>query len=401
MSNNNIIILIFFFLISTSYGMNPKESTTLRKLEDNEDTSIPSYNKDEYDSVTKQLDEKISNKPTLLGFGKFQRSENKFNGMSIFFKNIAKRVQINPFKKYIYFKVIFRKKNNNRYLEENEEENKVVSGFLDEKTLSEKFVEYSVKNILDNEDDYFDIKPNFRFLNENVTDEKTLELVEKELDGKYNAISYSRNFNFKNISEQKELDTSSILYFNAFNIINIYTLIYKIKGNFSREIESISENMTFEYYEQGETLRTLESKIEEVKNENNNYSLYLKFNDFVNADLNNYCKATIPRSNITLKRSLEEENPIELYLWSYDEDLLKFDENPQPNHFGRKIASSSGLSGGAIAGIVIACAVALIGVAITFIYFNKPTIKPKDARAIEFYNNSNANANSSTEVIQK
>ena len=159
--------------------------------------------------------------------------------------------------------------------------------------------------------------------------------------------------------------------------------------------------MTFEYYEQGETLRTLESKIEEVKNENNNYSLYLKFNDFVNADLNNYCKATIPRSNITLKRSLEEENPIELYLWSYDEDLLKFDENPQPNHFGRKIASSSGLSGGAIAGIVIACAVALIGVAITFIYFNKPTIKPKDARAIEFYNNSNANANSSTEVIQK
>ena len=55
-----------------------------------------------------------------------------------------------------------------------------------------------------------------------------------------------------------------------------------------------------------------------------------------------------------------------------------------------RTSSSSGLSGGAIAAIVIACVVAFIGLALAFIYFNKPVIKPVEANAIDFSNNVNS-----------
>ena len=62
--------------------------------------------------------------------------------------------------------------------------------------------------------------------------------------------------------------------------------------------------------------------------------------------------------------------------------------SPVPHSYSRKIASSSGLSGGAIAGIVIACVVVLIVIGLLFVYFNKPSPKSMDSSAIQFYNSS-------------
>ena len=62
--------------------------------------------------------------------------------------------------------------------------------------------------------------------------------------------------------------------------------------------------------------------------------------------------------------------------------------SPIPHSYSRKIASSSGLSGGAIAGIVIACVVVLIVTGLLFVYFNKPSPKNMDSSAIQFYNSS-------------
>jgi len=155
-----------------------------------------------------------------------------------------------------------------------------------------------------------------------------------------------------------------------------------------------------QYYEKKYFEGELE-KIPDLKDIHNyNYTLTFRIKDFIDTNLDDGCKANISKYKITNKRMLEGENIEELMLYALDPDLLRLDEtSPVMNHnYGRKIASSSGLSGGAIAGIVIACVVAIVGIALAFIYFKRPNIKPADVSAIEFYNNSNVN--SSVEVIQ-
>ena len=130
--------------------------------------------------------------------------------------------------------------------------------------------------------------------------------------------------------------------------------------------------------------------MEKIPDLENNYTLTFKFKDFIDANLNKDCKADISQYKIPKKRRLEEEYFQYLMLSSDDQEMLHLDEtSPEVSHnFGRKIASSSGLSGGAIAGIVIACVVAIVGIALAFIYFKRPNIKPADVSAIEFYNST-------------
>ena len=402
--NNIIIILIFLFLFFTTKEIEPKERILIRDLDESIETTIPTNGTcwtDDCQKIREQLEKNrmISSKPTLLGFGNFKIDNTKLFKLSIFLKNVAKNA-IKPFRKYVYFKVIFR--NRIRYLEDSEEDPKIINGTIDEASLDKEIVIYNVNTELDNSFEYFDINPNFIFLNKSYEDldDDSNNYIENELEySGNNGIFYASYYNFKKINEQEEFNEKNYLEFHVIDINSLGSLSYKIKGSFNHEVEIKNKTLVFEYFEQGIEPRTFVSKLEEVENQKNNYTLSFRFNDFVNADLGESCCAKIPEKDIVFKRMLEEENYISLYLSADNpEDLIFKEEFVLGHNYGRKIASSSGLSGGAIAGIVISCVVALVGVALAFIYFNRPNIKPIDANAIEFYNNSNVN--SSVAVIQ-
>ena len=101
----------------------------------------------------------------------------------------------------------------------------------------------------------------------------------------------------------------------------------------------------------------------------------------------NGAKAVLPKNWIKI-RILEDDKTHKLILNEKNVSLYLVGSSPIPHSYSRKIASISGLSGGAIAGIVIACVVVLIVIGLLFVYFNKPSPKSMDSSAIQFYNSS-------------
>ena len=114
-----------------------------------------------------------------------------------------------------------------------------------------------------------------------------------------------------------------------------------------------------------------------------------KFQGSVKTDLETDCYADITNNEIEVKRRLEENNNKIVFRQRNGQNLKIEVITPEGKRMYRT-SSSSGLSGGAIAAIVIACVVAFIGLALAFIYFNKPVIKPVEANAIDFSNNVNS-----------
>ena len=296
---------------------------------------------------------------------------------------------------------------------------RTLRAILNNDTLSKDIVQYQVDNEITKENyppdesygkidnieqyDTIEINGNFQFLEKGHLHEVTLIELRKILENGENAVNVQSKEELLNLQEHDQKFIVNFLFFKVYDLTQLGYLYYKIKGFFDRDMPFQKEKLNFsyiQYYEKKYFEGELE-KIPDLKDIHNyNYTLTFRIKDFIDTNLDDGCKANISKYKITNKRMLEGENVEELILYALDPDLLRLDEtSPVMNHnYGRKIASSSGLSGGAIAGIVIACVVAIVGIALAFIYFKRPNIKPADVSAIEFYNNSNVN--SSVQVIQ-
>ena len=192
----------------------------------------------------------------------------------------------------------------------------------------------------------------------------------------------------ENINEQN-LDKDSFIFFNVLNLKTISPLHYEIIGNINIEKEiniDKNEKLTF-HYQQYNMPKEFEATLSKYEKDKKIYSLDFYIKDFIETSLNgasadlpeNWIKIRILEVDKTHKLLLNETENVSLYLVG---------SSPVPHSYSRKIASSSGLSGGAIAGIVIACVVVLIVIGLLFVYFNKPSPKSMDSSAIQFYNSS-------------
>ena len=173
------------------------------------------------------------------------------------------------------------------------------------------------------------------------------------------------------------------IYFIVQDIKKIGSQSYKVTGNFSKPFEMDGEKELIKFYD----FKTNLFNATLINTNEGNYQMSFSLPDYITISLN-AVYALI--SEITIIRRLENTN---------DYDKLEFRElkenqlslplpTPETHNYGLKITKSSGLSGGAIAGIVIACVFALVGVAFVILFFLKPRPKPKDVSAIEFYNSS-------------
>lgn len=401
-----IILLIFSFLLLKSNEIEPDKKNFYRELEEDDySTNIIVYSSyiEPNRTIIPIIDDMkktSSTKPTLLGFGGFPKTQSNQNNkavkFNIYFKNVAKNKQAEIFLDYIYFKLIYKQKNF-RQLDDNIENTQLLNGTLDKNTLSNNIVEYKVDSELENNYVSFDIKPNFQFGNSdlNVLNEDEFKEVEEDFDNESNDVYIISNSDLQNVNDNNKLDPKrDYIFFIAYELIKIGYLNYKIKGKFSNEINIKNEPIIFHYYDFDLGPRTFEGTFE--KNNNEYYTLTTKFKDSINTNLENGCYANISKN--TTIRILEENDFKQIHLMEENENVLTINEvNNGVTRFGRKIASSSGLSGGAIAGIVIICVVVVICVALAMIYFNQPVIKPTDASKIEYDNI----ANSSIQVIQQ
>ena len=424
---NFLLLLIFSFLILQSFELDPnkkREFKDLRKLQYNlEEDSDPSDL--QYSDVEYQLTKEKKIKPTMLRFGGFSKKADKNNNanyisLNIYFKNVGKLSE-QIFLKYLFF-IVKLKKTNTRKLEEGESEpNRTLCAVLDKGSLETDIVEYKANNNITideynsnnakplesvNDFDTFEVINNFQFLDvfdPNKLGPNTKNLIYEKLQSEESDVNIQSQEDLYNVQEKTQGALDNILFFKVYDLTQLGYLYYKIKGFFDRDMPFQKEKLNFsyiQYYEKKYFEGELE-KIPDLKDiHNHNYTLTFRIKDFIDTNLDDGCKANISQYKISRKRMLEGDNLEELYLMAMEPGLLRLDEtSPVMNHnYGRKIASSSGLSGGAIAGIVIACVVALVGIALAFIYFKRPNIKPADVSAIEFYNNRNVN--SSVQVIQ-
>ena len=191
----------------------------------------------------------------------------------------------------------------------------------------------------------------------------------------------------ENINEQN-LDKDSFIFFNVLNLKTISPLHYEIIGNINIEKEiniDKNEKLTFHYQQYGDD-KEFEATLSKYEEDKKIYSLDFYIKDFIETSLNG-AYAYLPKNWIKI-RILEDDKTHKLILNEKNVSLYLVGSSPVPHSYSRKIASSSGLSGGAIAGIVIACVVVLIVIGLLFVYFNKPSPKSMDSSAIQFYNSS-------------
>ena len=420
-----LLLILFSFLILQSLELDPnkkRELKELRKLEMDLD-AVDDVHRAHITDIKDQLTKEKKIKPTLLGFGDFYQKKTdkgknniKFN---IYFKNVGKN-PLKIFLKYLFFTINLNKAKI-RMLEEDNNKKRTLRAILNNDTITKDIVQYQVDNEI-TEENYFpdvsknaeygemdnieqydtiEIEGNFQFLEQGDFLPNAKEEFKNSLKNGENAVYVQDKEDLNNL--QDKIFKDNFLFFKVYDLTQLGYLYYKIKGFFDRDMPFQKEKLNFsyiQYYEKKYFEGELE-KIPDLKDIHNyNYTLTFRIKDFIDTNLDDGCKANISKYKITNKRMLEGEIIEELILYALDPDLLRLDEtSPVMNHnYGRKIASSSGLSGGAIAGIVIACVVAIVGIALAFIYFKRPNIKPADVSAIEFYNNSNVN--SSVQVIQ-
>ena len=82
-------------------------------------------------------------------------------------------------------------------------------------------------------------------------------------------------------------------------------------------------------------------------------------------------------AEIHMRSGLTDDKKTKIVMNMKDEESAKISESPSSNTANYH-KSSSGLSGGAIAGIVIACVVVLIAAAVAAIMLRKPSVPPTD-----------------------
>lgn len=181
-----------------------------------------------------------------------------------------------------------------------------------------------------------------------------------------------------NIDKQVKINFDNVIFLNNATLENEEPIQFIIKGELEKDLEPEDKEAIFYFDNKDGNLTNVSCSI---KKEEEEYSFECKpKNSFYNANLKNVAGIT-NSSNTTILVNFNEGTPD-----TFDFDVLL-------NRPGTK-SSSKGLSGGAIAGIVISCVIVLIAIAIVFFVCLR---KPK--APINGYNSSSLeNQNSSIKV---
>ncbi len=402
MTSNNFIItifLIFCFFILGSYEQKAitQRMPELRKLEylrnDNEgypsdvdspsDTEEPSKEINYYPSIAR---------PTLLGFGNY-REKNNVIKFTVFIKKL---VNIKSYE-YIHFTIIITLKNL-RGLEETGTEELPIVGELN-KTFSGPNNLYDKYEVHINETELY---------NHNIDDIGSIKSItfkddiyvsdNKAYHDVYNGTKKANvylNPEEINIMNEKS-DIINIIVFHVF-FLTKQSYVYDLYGNITSlngKDYNINKGNIEILYEENNYKDLLRGNIE--TSQNKSYQYKIRF--FIERSINtNLAGAIIDVTDLisTKLRNLES-NRINITLYETKDISLSVNEEyiSEPKYYTRKVGSGSGLSGGAIAGIIIVSIVVLIAIAFTFIYLNKrPNLPISHSSALEFYNSASSMQN--------
>ena len=364
-----ILLIIYFFLIAKSFANELKTNHKIRMLQESTDSPVING----------------TGIPILLGFGgfnktKLQNEETYSFQLKVFFQKIHDYV----YKKYLFLKLKL-KRGYLRSLDRDGDGDINVAAKLDDDSLKRDIIVYEIEdnnNGIGHKDfDSIDVYTKMTFKDNNA------KIKDFNFEDCEDCDDVAIMAETENINDQK-YDIDSFIFFNVLNLKTISPLHYEIIGNINIEKEiniDKNEKLTF-HYQQYNMPKEFEATLSKYEEEKKIYSLDFHIKDFIETSLNG-ASADLPENWIKI-RILEDDKTHKLILNEKNVSLYLVGSSPVPHSYSRKIASSSGLSGGAIAGIVIACVVVLIVTGLLFVYFNKPSPKNMDSSAIQFYNSS-------------
>ena len=225
---------------------------------------------------------------------------------------------------------------------------------------------------------------------EDLIDDNKNDNTINDVNGTKDNINDNNN---QSMFNQKKQNLTSQSY-----VYDLYGNITSLGGNNNIEIEKSNIDLYYWQYSSNNNkyMDILSGNIEKSPNSEYQYKIRFYIERSINTNLDG---ARIDASNIisTRLRNLDSSNEKYLFLSETEEGQLyiKQDYEPSgPKYYTRKGSSDSGLSGGAIAGIIIASIVVLIAVAFVFIYLNKMPKPPiSHSSAIEFYNSASSMQN--------
>ena len=407
MTSKNFIItifLIFCFFILGSYEQKAitQRMPELRKLEylrnDDEDYSSDIVSSSDIEEPSKEINYYPSiARPTLLGFGNY-RKEKKGNEDEIKFTVFIKKLVNVKSYDYIHFTIVIITLKNLRGLEETGTEEFHIFGelnntFSSPNNLYDKYEVHINETQLYNHniDDIGSIK-SITFKDDiYVSDNKTYHDV---YNGTKKANVYL-NPEEINIMNEKS-DIINIIVFQVF-FLTKQSYVYDLYGNITSlngKDYNINKGNIEILYEENNYKDLLRGNIE--TSQNKSYQYKIRF--FIERSINtNLAGALIDVTDLisTKLRNLES-NRINITLYETKDISLNVNEEyiSEPKYYTRKVGSGSGLSGGAIAGIIIVSIVVLIAIAFTFIYLNKrPNLPISHSSALEFYNSASSMQN--------
>ena len=378
--------------------------------EGDDDTNSPSTTSSSIEEGTYSRENSTEYKPdrskasrTILGFGNYKEDR---NSNKITFIVYVKKIKNDDVYEYLYFTIVFYK--NMRGLDESNSINVNVKAKLKESVDNDYYDIYNVdvdtsqKGLDIDEINSLTIKNDFCFSS------NTDECDEYDKINKINTNFNIDELDFKNKDNfatnlDKYID-NQVFYFEVLNltsqsyVYDLYGNITSLGGNNNIEIEKSNIDLYYWQYSSNNNkyMDILSGNIEKSPNSEYQYKIRFYIERSINTNLDG---ARIDASNIisTRLRNLDSSNEKYLFLSETEEGQLyiKQDYEPSgPKYYTRKGSSDSGLSGGAIAGIIIASIVVLIAVAFVFIYLNKMPKPPiSHSSAIEFYNSASSMQN--------
>ena len=406
MASNNFIItifLIFCFFILGSFEQKviTQRKPELRKMEylrnDDEDYTSNIVSSSDIEEPSKEINYYPSiARPTLLGFGNY-RKEKKGNEDEIKFTVFIKKL-VNAIKSYdyIHFTLVFIVAKNMRGLEETEPKKLYVRGKLNASFSNYFYDKYEV-NITENQLENAGVPQPDSI--KSITFEDNIIVSNKETyDGVYNITEKSNTYlNPENINIMKEeSDLNNILFFQVL-FLTKQSYVYDLYGNITSsdgEVYNIKKENIEILYKEKNYIDLLRGNIETSQNKSYQYKIRFFIERSINTNLDG---ALIDVTDLisTKLRNLESSKT-NITLYETKDISLSVNEEyiSEPKYYTRKVGSSSGLSGGAIAGIIIVSIVVLIAIAFTFIYLNKrPNLPISHSSALEFYNSASSMQN--------
>ena len=373
----------------------------LRKMEylrnDDEDYSSDIDRSSDIEEPSKEINYYPSiARPTLLGFGNY-RKEKKGNEIEIKFTVFIKKL-VNAIKSYdyIHFTLVFIVAKNMRGLEETEPKRLNIPGKLNASFSNYFYDKYEV-NITENQLENAGVPQPDSI--KSITFEDNIIVSNKETyDGVYNITEKSNTYlNPENINIMKEeSDLNNILFFQVL-FLTKQSYVYDLYGNITSsdgEVYNIKKENIEILYKEKNYIDLLRGNIETSQNKSYQYKIRFFIERSINTNLDG---ALIDVTDLisTKLRNLESSKT-NITLCETKDISLNVNEEyiSEPKYYTRKVGSGSGLSGGAIAGIIIVSIVVLIAIAFTFIYLNKrPNLPISHSSALEFYNSSSSMQN--------